>query len=183
MDHEVDALTQMVQELLELSRIESGRVPLQLESVPPLELLESAVERLRLQAERSNLDVQVLGVRDLPEILADPPRVEQILVNLLHNAIKFTPPGGTIDLWAQEQNGDVLFTVVDTGIGIPSEDLPRIFERFYKSDRARSGGGTGLGLAIARHLVEAHGGRIWVESIESQGSKFYFTIPTLNGSS
>jgi two-component system phosphate regulon sensor histidine kinase PhoR len=182
MGHEVDALTQMVQELLELSRIESGRVPLQLQAFPPLNLLVSVVDRMRLQADRSNLTIQVIGVRALPEILADPPRIEQVLVNLLHNAIKFTPPGGTIDLWAQEQDGDVLFTVVDTGIGIPSKDLPRIFEHFYKSDRAGSGG-AGLGLTIARHLVEAHGGRIWAESVETQGSRFYFTIPKVTGES
>jgi len=101
----------------------------------------------------------------------------QVLVNLLHNAIKFTPEGGEITLYARQQEDMILFSVQDTGIGIPADDLSRIFERFYKTDPARSGGGTGLGLAIARHLVEAHRGRIWVESVEGSGSKFYFTIP------
>jgi len=177
---EVDALSQMVSELLELARIESGRVPLQLAEVDPAALIERAVERLGLQAERSGLQVQV-SAEGLPKILADPARLEQVLVNLLHNAIKFTPSGGQITLKAerdaQNPTGFVLFSVQDTGAGIPESDLTRIFERFYKSDRSRASGGTGLGLAIARHLVEGHGGKIWVESAETRGSTFYFTVP------
>ena len=100
-----------------------------------------------------------------------------MLVNLIHNAVKFTPPGGEVALAAQTEAEFVRFSVRDTGVGIPADDLERIFERFFKADRARSGGGTGLGLSISRHLVEAHGGRIWAESTEGQGSTFYFTIP------
>jgi two-component system phosphate regulon sensor histidine kinase PhoR len=100
-----------------------------------------------------------------------------VLVNLLHNAIKFTPEGGTIIASARASENQVILSVEDTGVGIPSEDLLRIFERFYKSDRSRSSTGTGLGLAIARHLVEAHGGNIWVESSEAEGSIFSFSIP------
>ena len=100
------------------------------------------------------------------------------MVNLLHNAIKFTPAGGQIWIGAQNGGDAVTFTVRDTGVGIPADDLARIFERFYKTDRARATGGTGLGLAIARHLVEAHGGQIWAESTEGRGSTFFFTIPT-----
>jgi len=111
------------------------------------------------------------------EVLADPPRLEQVLVNLIHNAIKFTPPGGAVDLTAQPDGDFVCFTVRDTGAGIPADELERIFERFYKADRARSSGGTGLGLSISRHLVEAHGGRIWAESEEGRGSAFHFTLP------
>ena len=173
---EVDALSLMVQELLELSRIESGKVPLELKPVPPQDLMTSAIERLQLQAENSGIQVQLLCPADLPMVLADPPRIEQVLVNLLHNAIKFTPAGGNITLTAQNSDEMVLFSIKDTGSGISAEDLPRIFERFFKADRARSGGGTGLGLAISRHLVEAHGGRIWAESLERHGSTFYFTI-------
>ena len=173
---EVDALSLMVQELLELSRIESGKVPLELKPVPPQDLMTSAIERLQLQAENSGIQVQLLCPADLPMVLADPPRIEQVLVNLLHNAIKFTPAGGNITLTAQNSDEMVLFSIKDTGSGISAEDLPRIFERFFKADRARSGGGTGLGLAISRHLVEAHGGRIWAESLEGHGSTFYFTI-------
>jgi len=104
--------------------------------------------------------------------------MEQVLVNLLHNAIKFTPEGGRIDLFASQEGEAVLFSIQDTGAGIPASDLNRIFERFYKTDRARRSGGTGLGLAISRHLVEAHGGKIWAESVEGQGSTFFFTVPT-----
>jgi two-component system phosphate regulon sensor histidine kinase PhoR len=180
---EVDALTQMVAELLELSRIESGRVPLEFKTIPPQGIILSAVERLRLQAERSQLKLILNCHEDLPPILADPTRLEQVLVNLLHNAIKFTDPGGEIRVSAALDNSEtkkqdqILFTIQDTGVGIAAVDLQRIFERFYKADRARSSGGTGLGLAIARHIVEAHHGAIWAESIEGKGSIFYITIP------
>jgi len=176
---EVDALSLMVQELLELSRIESGKVPLELKPVPPQDLLTSAIERLQLQSENSGIQVQLHCPADLPLVLADPPRIEQVVVNLLHNAIKFTPAGGNITLSAESSEDIILFSIKDTGSGISAEDLPRIFERFFKADRARSGGGTGLGLAISRHLVEAHGGRIWAESLEGHGSTFYFTIPVV----
>jgi two-component system phosphate regulon sensor histidine kinase PhoR len=177
---EVDALGQMVEELLELTRIESGRVPLKMSPTPPEQLIADAVERLSLQAERAGLNVEIDCPPDLPMVLADATRLEQVIVNLLHNAIKFTPEGGNICLSAKSQNEMVVFAVQDNGVGIAADDLPRIFERFYKTDRARSGGGTGLGLAIARHLVEAHGGVIWADSIEGQGSTFYFSIPTVD---
>jgi two-component system phosphate regulon sensor histidine kinase PhoR len=174
---EVDSLALMVQELLELSRIESGKVPLHFTSASPVKLLANAADRLRLQAERSGLNWEIEISENIPEVLADPPRLEQVIVNLLHNAIKFTPQGGQIVLKAEQYNDMVLFVIKDSGVGISKEDLPRIFERFYKTDKARAGGGTGLGLSISRHLVEAHGGRIWAESMEGKGSSFYFTIP------
>jgi two-component system phosphate regulon sensor histidine kinase PhoR len=177
METEVDSLSQIVSELLELSRIESGRVPLNLRPTSPAKIIAPAVERLRLQAERAGLVVTVDCPEDLPLVLADPSRLEQVVVNLLHNAIKFTPSGGNIIIDAHMASDAVIFSVHDTGIGIAEDDLPRIFERFFKADRARSGGGTGLGLAISRHLVEAHGGKIWVESIEGKGSTFSFSIP------
>ena len=176
---EVDALTQMAGEVLELSRIESGQVPLQLKPVPAAGLLISAADRMRAQAERAGLTLNLGPDQELIEVLADPPRLEQVLVNLIHNAVKFTHPGGVVLLAARAETGFVCFSVSDNGAGIPTDDLERIFERFYKADRARSGGGTGLGLSIARHLVEAHGGKIWAESREGQGSTFYFTIPTV----
>ena len=95
----------------------------------------------------------------------------------MHNAIKFTPLGGQVTLSPQSAGEEVILSVQDTGVGIPADDLPRIFERFYKADRARSGGGTGLGLAIAKHIVQAHGGRIWAESVEGRGSTFRFSLP------
>ena len=175
---EVDALTQMTSELLELTRIESGQVPLEFKSVPAAGLLVSAADRMRAQAERAGLTLRLGSSEEMTEVCADPSRLEQVLVNLIHNAVKFTNPGGEVVLSAQAKESFVRFAVQDTGAGIPEEDLERIFERFYKADRARSGGGTGLGLSIARHIVEAHGGRIWAESVEGKGSTFYFTIPT-----
>lgn len=177
METEVDALAQMVLELLELTRIESGQVPLKLKPVSPKKLLSRAKERLGVQAERNQLVITLDCPKKLAPVRADKPRLGQVLVNLLHNAIKFTPEGGEIILAARQQENMILFSVHDTGTGIPVDDLPRIFERFYKTDPARSSGGTGLGLAIARHLVEAHEGSIWAESIEGTGSTFYFTIP------
>jgi two-component system phosphate regulon sensor histidine kinase PhoR len=177
MDAEVDALTQMVQELLELSRIESGQVPLRLEATPVADLVIPAVDRLRPQAERSGLELAVDLPPDEPSVLADAERARLVLTNLVHNAIKFTPAGGQICVAASPSGADVVFSVKDTGVGIPAEDLPRIFERFYKADRARSGGGTGLGLAIAKHIVQGHGGRIWAESVEGRGSTFRFSLP------
>ncbi|HVM73103.1 MAG TPA: ATP-binding protein [Anaerolineales bacterium] len=174
---EVDALAQMATELLELSRIESGQVPLKRKAMPAATLLLSAAERMRAQVERAGLVLRLDTAQDMTEVSADSPRLEQVLVNLIHNAIKFTPPGGQVVLAAQTEAGFVRFSVRDSGVGIPADDLERIFERFYKADRARSGGGTGLGLSISRHLVEAHGGRIWAESTEGAGSTFYFTIP------
>lgn len=184
MESEVDTLTQIVSELLELSRIESGQVLLHYQSTSAIDILNLSVNRLRLQAERAGLNLHLDNPPNLPQVLADQPRIEQVMVNLLHNAIKFTPPGGNISVsaWA-EGEGDqarIVFKVQDTGVGIPDDDLPRIFERFYKADRARSGGGTGLGLAIARHLVEAHGGKIWVESRLGLGSSFFFSLPVFS---
>jgi two-component system phosphate regulon sensor histidine kinase PhoR len=107
----------------------------------------------------------------------DTDRMQQVMSNLLHNAIKFTLPGGRIIVSAQKVENAVRVSIQDTGVGIPDEDVPRIFERFYKADRARSGGGTGLGLSIARHIVEGHGGKIGLESRLGEGSTFFFTIP------
>lgn len=174
---EVDALTQMVTELLELSRIESGRLSLDLQPVAPCDLLNSASRRMQLQAERAALSLRVECPNDLPKVKIDSQRLEQVLVNLIHNAVKFTRAGGEVVLEAEAGIGEIRFAVRDTGIGIPLEDIPRIFERFYRVDKSRAGSGTGLGLSIAKHIVEAHGGKIWAESIEGSGSAFYFSIP------
>jgi len=178
MNTEVDSMTQMVQELLELSKIESGKVPLELNPTLPWEIIRPGVERMQLQVDRAGLKLNVKDeIKELPEVLADKARMQQVVMNLLHNAIKYTPPGGTINIWAEIEGSMMKFEIRDTGVGINPENLERIFERFYKADRARSGGGTGLGLSIARHLVEAHGGRIWADSTLSEGSIFYFTLP------
>jgi len=177
MNAEIDRLTQMVQELGELSRIESGEAPLRRETVGLDEIIKQAVERLRAQSERAGLSI-VFNIPDkLPQPSIDRERIEQVLINLIHNAIKFTTPGGSVTISARQEGQDVVVSVSDTGVGIPADDLPRIFERFYKSDKSRSGGGTGLGLAIAKHIIEAHGGRIWAESVVGKGSTIHFTLP------
>jgi len=176
MDVEVDTLTQMVEELLELSRIESGRVPLHLVPTPLPDIVLPPADRLRPQAESAGLSLAVLLPPQVPMVLADVDRIQQVVANLVHNALKFTPSGGSVNVAAELAAQEVIISVKDTGVGIPAEDLPRIFERFYKADRARSGGGTGLGLAIAKHIIQGHSGRIWVESTEGRGSTFYFSL-------
>jgi len=177
MESEIDNMTQLVRELLELSRIESGKVPFNLKTVQPNDLVSRAVERMQLQAERAGLTLRQECAEGLPNVLADAERIEQVLVNLLHNAIKFTPAGGEIVARTWKEAGQVIFSVQDTGVGIEPAALSRIFERFYKADQSRSGGGTGLGLSIARHTIEAHSGRIWAESEVNRGSTFYFSLP------
>jgi two-component system phosphate regulon sensor histidine kinase PhoR len=188
MQTELASLTQMVEELLELSRIESRRVPLVTRAVTVETLIEQPVERLLPQAERKGVALNVSLQADLPRVRADATRIHQVVTNLVHNAIKFTPADGVITIFARryepeddEASEAVVIGVTDTGIGIPEEDAERIFERFYKADRARSEEGTGLGLAIAKHIVQGHGGRIWVESTVGIGSTFYFTLNVAHG--
>ena len=180
MSAEIDNLTQMVEELLELSKIESGRVPLEKRWVKPRTIIASANERMALQIQRAGLQCRIELSEGLPSIFIDSSRLEQVLVNLLHNAIKFTSPGGNILLSAYQKMNTVVFSVRDSGIGIQPKDLGRIFERFYKSDRSRTDRGTGLGLSIARHIVESHSGKIWAESRVGEGSTFSFSIPITN---
>jgi two-component system phosphate regulon sensor histidine kinase PhoR len=223
MAQEVDAVTQLVDELHELSQIESGRVALQLSSAALAPVVARAIERIRPQAERKAIQISAYISEQLPPVLIDADRIGQVLLNLLHNAVKFTPNSGAVVLRAfaiavgaesqglqyasqstpagadgaaaQPEDGEeqrniqmplsltpgewMLVAITDSGIGIPARDLPRIFERFYKVDRARTrnAGGTGLGLAIAKHLIEGHGGRIWATSEEGNGSTFYFALP------
>lgn len=174
---EVDALTQMVQELLDLSSLESGRVPLRLRPVAIADILLPTIDRFTPQAERGQISLALNLPRGLPPVLADPERIQQVVRNLIHNALKFTPPGGHVTVTATSHANEVRISVQDTGMGIAAQDIPRVFERFYKSDRSRQSGGTGLGLAIARHMVRAHGGNIWVKSKEQKGSTFTFTLP------
>jgi two-component system phosphate regulon sensor histidine kinase PhoR len=183
-DGEVDRLVQMVEELLELSRIESGDVPLTRRPVDLAAALARAVERLRVRAERQGLRLTLQVAPGLPPITGDAERLERVAVNLIQNALNFTPAGGSINVSACREDGAVTVRVRDTGVGIAPEDLPRIFERFYKADRVRgpkdaglAGGGTGLGLAIVKHTVEAHGGRVSVESRMGEGATFTVTVP------
>lgn len=177
-DTEVDRLVRMVEELLELSRLESGDIPLVRRPLDVPRILGNAVERLSRQAERAGVSVGVEVEDGLPPVSGDADMLERVVVNLVHNAVKFTPAGGRVRVCAGRRDGAVEVRVSDTGVGILAEDLPRIFERFYKADRARGGSGTGLGLAIARHAVEAHGGTILAESCPGEGSTFRFTIPS-----
>jgi len=175
---EVEALQQMAQELLDLAQIESGRTPVRLVPTDVGQLVGDAVARFAAQAARKRETVAVEVAPGLTA-LADAELVSRALGNLLHNAIKFTPPDGHVWVRAGRLGDDVVIEVADDGPGIPREDLPRVFERFFRGDRSRAGGGTGLGLAIARHVVEAHGGRIWAESdgIPGHGATVRFSLP------
>jgi two-component system phosphate regulon sensor histidine kinase PhoR len=179
MEESIETMSQLVEELLELSRTQSGEVPLQIKPIPLATILEPAVERMLSQAERAKLSLTLELPRFLPMVMADTERLSAVITNLLHNAIKFTPPGGAITVSAQQSEDEITVSIRDNGIGIPAEDASQIFERFYKVDRARTTKGMGLGLSIAKTVIEAHGGRIWVDSEVGKGSTFSFTIPTL----
>jgi two-component system phosphate regulon sensor histidine kinase PhoR len=174
---EIQALEQIAQELLDLAQIESGQAFARLLPTPVAQLVSETVERLIPQADHKRQTVSVSVPADLVA-LADAEQVSRALRNLVHNAIKFTPPEGQIRVSAHRLDGDIVIEVADNGPGIPPDDLPRVFERFFRGDRARVSGGTGLGLAIAKHVVEAHGGRIWVENqgLPGHGATFRFTL-------
>jgi len=180
LDHitvQVQALSQLSQEMMDLAQIESGQALLKLVPVEAESLIRGSVVNLLPQAALKGQHVSLVAPSGL-QVLADEQQVTRVIGNLVHNAVKFTPDGGIISVSAQAiSDEDVQFSVSDTGPGIPKEDQARIFERFYKQDRARSKGGTGLGLAIARHIVEGHGGKIWVEDAAGEGATFCFTLP------
>jgi two-component system phosphate regulon sensor histidine kinase PhoR len=176
---ETGHLAQMVSEMLDLARIEGGTQLRREDDVDLGRLAVASAERLRLFAERSGVTLATEAEPGLPTIRGDEARLGQVIVNLVHNAVKFSPDGGEVRVAVRRASDALALTVTDHGIGIRRADQARIFERFYKVDRARArGGGTGLGLAIARHVVEGHGGRIGVESEEGAGSTFTVTIPT-----
>ncbi|MBA3236680.1 MAG: PAS domain-containing protein [Chloroflexi bacterium] len=177
---ETGHLVQMVTELLDLSRIESGGGLGLLDRLDLGQIAADSVERLRHFAERQDVTLEVERAANLPAVLGDESRLGQVVLNLVHNAVKFSPDGGAVRVSAAATDEGVVVAVTDHGVGIPRSAQDRIFERFYKVDRARvrgGAGGTGLGLAIARHIVEQHGGQIWVESTERAGSTFAFSVP------
>jgi two-component system phosphate regulon sensor histidine kinase PhoR len=179
-DVETGHLVQMVNELLDLSRIEGGATELHFDNVQIGDVINGAIDRLRTFADRQRIGLEAdLGPDPLPPVWGDEERLGQVLVNLLHNAVKFSPPESSVTVAARVEDGSMAVHVHDEGVGIPRADLERIFERFYKVDKARQRGqgGTGLGLSIARHIVQGHGGRIWADSDEGRGSTFTFTVP------
>jgi two-component system phosphate regulon sensor histidine kinase PhoR len=172
-------LARLTDDLLKLSKMDADRLELEIRRLSASQLIESCLETAQHRAAEKDIRISVNVAQHLPEIAGDRRLLAEVLQNLLDNATQYTMPGGQIMVSAETSDSEVIFTVSDTGIGIPQADQPRIFERFYRVDVARSRevGGTGLGLAIARHLVEVHGGRIWVESEVGQGSQFHFSIP------
>ena len=178
---ETGHLVQMVNELLDLSRIESGGTLHPVDGLDMARLAGQSAERLRLFADRQGVNLRVETTDDVPAVRGDGVRLGQVVVNLVHNAVKFSPDGGEIVVRVRHEGDEVVTSVHDHGVGVPRDAQDRVFERFYKVDRARlraeAGGGTGLGLAIARHVVEQHDGRIWVQSEEGAGSTFSFALP------
>ena len=172
-------LARLTEDLLKLSQMDADRLELEIRPVKVAQLVESCYETARHRAAEKELFLTLDLSDGLPDVAGDPRRLQEVLQNLLDNAIQYTLPGGKIVLSAVSRDDEVVFTVADTGIGIPTADQPRIFERFYRVDAARSreAGGTGLGLAIAKHLIEVQDGRIWVESEIGEGSKFHFSVP------
>lgn len=177
--YNIDRLTRMTADLLDLSRIEAGRVELRLEYVSVTELIEDVVEGLRSMTGEKSLALKVLHSSSPPPIQADRDKLAQILTNLIGNAIKFTPSGGTIEIKTEVQNNTFLYVgVSDTGCGIQPDELPRVFEKFFRGGSVQTDvRGAGLGLAIVKSLVELHGGHIEAESIPGTGSHFFFTLP------
>ena len=179
---EADRLQRLVNDLQELSRVESGAYPLNLSATAPKDMLDHVYEHLTRQFEAKGLQFETDCPENLPEVMADPDRLQQVLTNLAGNALQYTPEGGKVTLSARQEKEEIVFSVKDNGIGIEAEQLPLIFNRFYRADRSRArkdgSGGSGIGLTIAQALVKAHGGRIWVESAGAgKGSTFFFTIP------
>ncbi|MGB9464005.1 MAG: ATP-binding protein [Candidatus Acidiferrum sp.] len=172
-------LARLTEDLLMLSKMDAERLELEIRRLSVPQLIESCLETAQHRAAEKDLRISVNMPQHLPDISGDRRRLAEVLQNLLDNAIQYTLPGGQIMLSAEAGETEVVVTVSDTGIGIPQADQPRIFERFYRVDvaRSREAGGTGLGLAIAKHLVEVHGGRLWVESEVGQGSQFHFSVP------
>ncbi|HEY3117037.1 MAG TPA: ATP-binding protein [Chloroflexota bacterium] len=174
---EVDRLTDLVVELLELAHLESGEREIARESLDVSDLVSRAAERLAPQAQEAGIRLQIDESGEPLFVLGDELRLERVFINLLENAIKYSPPGSEVETSFTCADGEVIVTIKDAGQGIPEQDLPRIFERFYKSDRARSSPGSGLGLAIVKHAVQAHGGHVWAESIDGKGSTFFVSLP------
>lgn len=176
---EVDRMTALVSDLLELSRLESGQLRLQKRALHPKWLVEETLSRVRERAKAAAIILESAIPQGMPPVLGDDQKLVQALFNLVDNALKYTPQGGRITVSAQAQGKFISFSVSDTGVGIAPDDLPHIFERFYKADRSRRDGGTGLGLAIVKHTVQVHGGSVSIDSRLGVGTTVSFTVPVV----
>jgi histidine kinase len=177
---EADRLQRLVNDLQELSRVESGAYTLNLQPVSISDLIRKMINHLNLQFEEKGILLETDLPADIPKVTADEDRILQVLTNLAGNALQYTPQGGKVRISASKGKGEVEITITDTGIGIAPEHIPYLFNRFYRVDksRARVSGGSGIGLTVAQNLVKAHGGRIWGESEgKGKGSSFHFTLP------
>lgn len=178
---EADRLQRLVDDLQELSRVEAKAYELRLKTASVINLIGTAVARLKRQYEEKGVLIEQEIPENIPPVQVDEDRIIQVLINLLGNALQYTPSGGKVSIAVLDNDHKVQISIRDTGIGIASEHLPHLFTRFYRADKSRSraGGGSGIGLTIAKHLVEAHGGRIWVTSPGiNKGSSFVFTLPS-----
>ena len=176
-DWEVDRMSRLIEDLLDLARLDSRQGLISLNTVDLRLLMTEVKESFQERADYKNVRVEVIAPERLPRAVGDEERLRQVLINLLDNALKFTPGSGWVTLSAYPLDELVRVGVRDSGAGIPEDHLPHIFERFYKADRSRQGGGTGLGLAIVKHIVQAHGSEVAVQSREGEGSAFTFTLP------
>ncbi|MDX9851730.1 MAG: ATP-binding protein [Anaerolineaceae bacterium] len=177
---EADRLQRLVNDLQELSAVEAGDYQLKLEAVSPSNLVKTVINHLHFQFEEKEIQIEENLEPDLPKVSVDKDRITQVLTNLLGNALQYTPSGGKVVITASQKKSEIHISIRDTGIGMSPDQLPHIFNRFYRSDksRARANGGSGIGLTIAQALVKAHHGRIWAESEgEGKGSSFHFTLP------
>ncbi len=172
----IDRMTRIVDELLELSKLETGQAVIHLSSFHIQDPIEEEMERYHPRAQDGGVSLSLELPSNLPPTVGDKEKFQQVMSNLLENAIKFTPEGGTVTVTAKASQTSLAISVKDTGIGIPPEHLPHVFERFYRIDHFQRDGGSGLGLAIAKHIVQAQGGEVWVESREGEGSTFTFTL-------
>lgn len=180
-EKEADNMSRLVDDLLDLAAIESGRRKPALEAVSLFAVAKNTIDKLRAAARKRNVSLEILPA-EAPQVRADGKQLDQVFTNLIDNAIKYNREGGAVTVsFEAAADGAVTATVADTGIGVPTADLPRLFERFYRVDKSHSRelGGTGLGLSIVKHIVEAHHGSVSVESAEGQGSKFRFTLPAV----
>jgi two-component system phosphate regulon sensor histidine kinase PhoR len=177
---DVDRMDKLITEMLELSRLEFGESPLEFKDIAPSELVDIAVKQFDAVALESGLTLKSTVSLNLPLVSVDADKIDHVFTNLISNAVKWTSAGGTITVRSWVDDGTVWFSIADSGQGIEPEHLPHIFERFFKTDAARSQPGTGLGLSIARHIVDAHGGVISATSSVGEGSEFAFTVHSVD---